>query len=63
MENRQTSFHDILSNKNLDLNTPQNIMGLPGENILDDIVLNVEPSSLTSNEINNIIKNNLSKFF
>ena len=60
MENRQTSFHDILSNKNLDLNTPQNIMGLPGENILDDIVLNVEPSSLTSNEINNIIKNNLS---
>ena len=59
MERRQTSFHDILSNSNLNINTPQNSMNLPGENILDDIVLNVEPSSLSSNEINTIIKNNL----
>ena len=59
MESKQTSFHDILSNQNFNLNTPQNSMSLPGENILDDIVLNVEPSSLSSNEINNIIKNNL----
>ena len=59
MEGKQTSFHDILSNKNFNLNTPQNSMSLPGENILDDIVLNVEPSSLSSNEINTIIKNNL----
>ena len=61
MDNKQTSFHDILTNKNLNnINIPQNTTGLPGENILDDIVLNVEPSSLSSNEINNIIKNNLS---
>ena len=59
MESKQTSFHDILSNQNFNLNTPQNSMSLPGENILDDVVLNVEPSSLSSNEINTIIKNNL----
>ena len=59
MESKQTSFHDILSNQNINLNSPQNSTSLPGENILDDIVLNVEPSSLSSNEINTIIKNNL----
>ena len=55
----QTSFHDILSNKNINMNSSYNQMELPGEKILEDIVLNVEPSSLTSNEINTIIKNNL----
>ena len=59
MKGKQTSFQDILSNKNFNLNSPQPMIDLPGEKILDDIILNVEPSSLSSNEINNIIKNNL----
>ena len=57
MKTKQTSFHDILSNNNINYN--HNSMELPGEKILEDIVLNVEPSSLSSNEINTIIKNNL----
>ena len=58
MENKQTSFHDLLSSNNFNYNS-QNSMELPGEKILDDVILNVEPSSLSSNEINAIIKNNL----
>lgn len=59
MKGMHTSFHDILSNQNMNINSSYNPMELPGEKMLEDIVLNVEPSSLTSNEINNIIKNNL----
>ena len=59
MKGQQTSFQDILSNKNYTINSLKPMIDLPGEKILDDIVLNVEPSSLSSNEINNIIKNNL----
>ena len=58
MENKQTSFHDLLSSNNFNYNS-QNSMELPGEKILDDVILNVEPSSLSSNEINAIIKNNI----
>ena len=58
MINKQTSFHDILSNTNY-RNSPQRSTEFPGEKILEDIVLNVEPSSLSSSEINTIIKNNL----
>ena len=60
MKNKQTSFHDILSNNNYNINSPQRPMELPGEKILEDVVLNVDPSSLSSNEINEIIKNNIS---
>ena len=59
MKSKQTSFHEILTNKNFNINSHRPMIDLPGEKILDDIVLNVEPSSLTSNEINTIIKNNL----
>ena len=58
MKSKQTSFHEILTNKNFNLDSPRPMIDLPGEKMLDDIVLNVEPSSLTSNEINTIIKNN-----
>ena len=58
MKRKQASFNDLLSSNSFNYNS-QNSMELPGEKILDDIVLNVQPSSLSSNEINTIIKNNL----
>ena len=58
MKRKQASFNDLLSSNSFNYNS-QNSMELPGEKILDDIVLNVVPSSLSSNEINAIIKNNL----
>ena len=53
MESKSTSFHDIL-NKNVSQNIPSE---LPGQHILDDIILNVNPK----NEINNLIQQNLSE--
>ena len=53
MESKQPSFHDIL-NTNYTQKLPSE---LPGQHILDDVILNVNPKS----EINNIIQNNLSE--
>ena len=54
MSNKQASFSTILSNND----ESNNIHELPGQNILDDIVLNVSsPPPLTQEEINNILKN------
>ena len=54
MSNKQASFSTILSNND----ESNNIHELPGQNILDDVVLNVSsPPPLTQEEINNILKN------
>jgi len=59
--NKQASFHSILSNNPDFSNFPHNFNnanGLPGENMLDDVVLNVSsPPVLSKEEINNILKN------
>ena len=54
MSNKQASFSTILSNND----ESNNIHELPGQNMLDDVVLNVSsPPPLTQEEINNILKN------
>ncbi len=54
MNNKQASFSTILSNND----ESNNIHELPGQNMLDDVVLNVSsPPPLTQEEINNILKN------
>ena len=54
MINKQASFSTILSNND----ESNNIHELPGQNMLDDVVLNVSsPPPLTQEEINNILKN------
>ena len=56
MNNRQASFSTILS-KNI-YEFPNKINGLPGENMLDDVVLDVSsPSPLTKEQINSLLKN------
>ena len=54
MSNKHASFSTILSNND----ESNNIHELPGQNMLDDVVLNVSsPPPLTQEEINNILKN------
>ena len=54
MSNKQETFSTILSNND----ESNNIHELPGQNMLDDVVLNVSsPPPLTQEEINNILKN------
>ena len=54
MSNKQASFSTILSNND----ESNNIHELPGQNMFDDVVLNVSsPPPLTQEEINNILKN------
>ena len=54
MSDKQASFSTILSNND----ESNNIHELPGQNMLDDVVLNVSsPPPLTQEEINNILKN------
>ena len=59
--NKQASFHSILSNppdfSNIS-HMANNISGLPGENMLDDVVLDVSsPPIISKEEINNILQN------
>ena len=56
MNNKQASFSTILSNNISEF--PNKINGLPGENMLDDVVLDVSsPSPLTKEQINSLLKN------
>ena len=56
MNNKQASFSTILSNNISEF--PNKINELPGENMLDDVVLDVSsPSPLTKEQINSLLKN------
>ena len=56
MNNKQASFSTILSNNISEF--PNKINGLPRENMLDDVVLDVSsPSPLTKEQINSLLKN------